>query len=92
MTGQGVRKLEQAEADGTITLNTLTRLAQGLDCEVRYVLVPRTSLVEQVLRRAQEVACAPLPIRPQAGALLPEAEALEAISALLEQVNRRGFW
>ena len=30
MTGQGVRKLEQAEADGTITLKTLARLAQGL--------------------------------------------------------------
>ena len=61
MTGQGVRKLEQAEADGTITLKTLARLAQGLDCEVRYVLLPRTSLVEQVLTRAQQVADAPLP-------------------------------
>lgn len=42
---QGVRKLEQAEADGTITLKTLARLVQGLNCEVCYVLVPRTSLV-----------------------------------------------
>lgn len=91
MTGQGVRKLEQAEADGTITLKTLTRLAQGLDCEVRYVLVPRTSLVKQVLTRAQEVAGAPLSVMPH-GALLREAEELEAISMLLKQVNRRGFW
>ena len=92
MTAQGVRKLEQAEADGTITLKTLARLAQGLDCEVRYVLLPRTSLVEQVLTRAQQVADAPLPATSHAGALLHEAETLEAISTLLAQVNRRGFW
>lgn len=92
MTGQGVRKLEQAEADGTITLKTLTRLAQGLDCEVQYVLVPRTSLVEQVLARAKEIADAPLSVTPQAWALLREAEELETISMLLKQVNRRGFW
>ena len=36
MTAQGVRKLEQAEANGTITLNTLARLAHGLDCEVGF--------------------------------------------------------
>ena len=92
MTGQGVRKLEQAEADGTITLKTLTRLAQGLDCEVQYVLVPRTSLVEQVLTRAQEVAGAPPLLTPHSVTLLREAEALEAISKLMKQVNRRGFW
>jgi len=92
MTGQGVRKLEQAEADGTITLKTLARLAQGLDCEVRYVLLPRTSLVEQVLTRAQQVADAPLPATSHAVALLHEAETLEAISTLLARVNRRGFW
>ncbi len=54
VTAQGARKLEQAEANGNITLNTLARLAHGLDCEVRYVFVPRTSLVEQVLRRNLE--------------------------------------
>ena len=55
VTAQGARKLEQAEANGTITLNTLARLAHGLDCEVHYMFVPRTSLVEQVLRRTQEI-------------------------------------
>ena len=42
--------------------------------------------------RAQQVADVPLPASSQAGALLHEAEALEAISTLLAQVNRRGFW
>ena len=42
--------------------------------------------------RAQQVADAPLPATSHAGALLHEAETLEAISTLLARVNRRGFW
>ena len=42
--------------------------------------------------RAQQVADAPLPATSHAGALLRDAEALEAISTLLARVNRRGFW
>ncbi|MFC7410364.1 hypothetical protein [Hydrogenophaga atypica] len=36
MTAQGVRKLEQAEADGSISLRTLARLANGMD--VRFTM------------------------------------------------------
>ena len=92
MTAQGARKLEQAEANGTITLNTLARLAHGLDCEVHYVFVPRTSLVEQVLRRTHEVAGFPMPLAPAAADVLTEAQRLAALSTVLAQVNKRGLW
>jgi hypothetical protein len=93
MSGQGVLKLERAEADGTITLNTLTRIADGLDCEVRYVLIPRSSLIDQVLRRAQERSTdtsALVAKRSALGALDPN-ELLE-LADLLATVSRRGFW
>ena len=92
MTAQGVRKLEQGEADGTISLNTLTRLAHGLDCEVQYMFVPRTSLVEQVLRRTHEVARIPMPPVFAATDALTEAQRLHALSVVLAQVNKRGLW
>ena len=92
MTGQGVRKLEKAEADGAITLNTLRRLADGLDCDVRYVFVPRTSLVEQVLRRTHEVTGAPIPSLPKIAAALTEPQTLAALSTVFAQVNKRGLW
>lgn len=92
MTAQGVRKLEQGEANGSISLNTLARLAQGLDCEVHYVLVPRISLVEQVIRRTHEVAGTPLPTMQKVTELLKDAEALDSLAALLAQVNKRGLW
>ena len=92
VTAQGARKLEQAEANGNITLNTLARLANGLDCEVRYVFVPRTSLVEQVLRRTHEVARIPMPPVFAATDALTEAQRLHALSVVLAQVNKRGLW
>lgn len=92
ISGQGVRKLEQAEADGTISINTLTRLANGLDCEVRYILVPRTSLLDQVLNRAEERAAIAPSTSASSQALPGEAESLKALSTLLAHVNRRGFW
>ena len=92
MTAQGARKLEQAEADGSITLNTLTRLADGLDCEVRYVFIPRTSLVEQVLRRTHEVAGVPMPPVISAIDDQTETQRLIALSTVLAQVSKRGLW
>lgn len=56
MTHAGVRKLESAEASDVITLASLRKLAQALDCELHYALVPRTSLKQQKHDRAKAVA------------------------------------
>lgn len=57
ITASGVRKLEQAEATDAITLGTLRRVAEALDCDLQYALVPRRPLREmrrqQALRLAQ---------------------------------------
>lgn len=93
MSAQGVRQLERAESRGTITLKTLARLADGLDCDVRYVLVPRTSLVEQVLRRAQELSAGTNQRISSAGqADTHDPTSLLQLADLLAGFNRRGFW
>ena len=48
--------IEQAEAKGTITLNSLEKAAQALDCRLVYVLVPRKPLEALVEDRAQALA------------------------------------
>jgi predicted DNA-binding mobile mystery protein A len=48
--------LEQAEAKGAITLDSLERAAQALDCRLVYALVPRQPLDEMVEARAQRLA------------------------------------
>lgn len=95
----GVRKLENAEASDAMTLATLRKLAQALDCEVKYALVPRTSLKQQLQERAQDVAKAHL--LPIAHSMALEDQAVNgpahqlqfdlAVKALLEG-SRRKLW
>lgn len=92
VSAQGVRQLEQAEADGGISLKTLARLADGLDCDVHYTLVPRTSLVEQVLKRTHELAGIPAPPIHLVTDAVRMSETLDALYVMLGQVNKRGLW
>jgi predicted DNA-binding mobile mystery protein A len=56
ISGSGVRKLEQAEAADAITLGTLRRAAEALDCELQYALVPRRPLREMRRQKALQLA------------------------------------
>lgn len=49
-----VTKLERSEEKKTITLSKLERAAEALGCEVRYVLVPKTSLEKNMFERARK--------------------------------------
>lgn len=48
--------IEQAEAKGTITLNSLEKAARALDCRLVYVLVPRRPLDALIEERARSLA------------------------------------
>jgi predicted DNA-binding mobile mystery protein A len=56
ISGSGVRKLEQAAAADAITLGTLRRAAEALDCELQYALVPRRPLCEMRRQQALHLA------------------------------------
>jgi predicted DNA-binding mobile mystery protein A len=53
---QSVDDLEKSEAKGTITLASLRRAADALDCDLVYALVPRTSLQQTIDDRARTIA------------------------------------
>jgi predicted DNA-binding mobile mystery protein A len=99
MTPVGVRKLESAEASDAITLASLRKLAQALDCELQYALVPRNRLQQQVRDRAEMVARERL--RPIAHSMALEDQAVQgpqnklqleaAIKELIEG-SRRELW
>lgn len=56
ITDAGVRNLEKAEADDAITLASLRKLAEALDCELKYALIPRQSLEDMLQQRAEQLA------------------------------------
>lgn len=49
-------ELEQSEANGTVTLNTLQRAAEALGCRLVYALVPEKPLADTVRERAELLA------------------------------------
>lgn len=50
-----VTRLEQSEARSSITVESLERVAESLNCELRYVLLPRETLDDQVFKQARKV-------------------------------------
>lgn len=56
ITESGLRKLEVSEKNETISLATLRRVAEAMECELQYAFVPRASLQEILQDRAIEQA------------------------------------
>jgi len=57
---QGVSKLELSEQSGTISLNSLRKVAEEFDCKLVYALVPNQSLTKLVEQKALSAAAAVL--------------------------------
>ncbi len=57
MTRQGVRKIEESEANGTITINTMKDVAAALDLQLVYSLVPKNGTIDDLVeKKAMELA------------------------------------
>ena len=53
---QAVARIEKGELEGSVTIKTLRRVAEGLDCMFVYGFVPHKTLEETVSRQARKVA------------------------------------
>jgi predicted DNA-binding mobile mystery protein A len=56
VTAPTLLKAESAEAEGRITLGHMRKLAEALDCELVYALVPRQPLLKAVEQQAEQLA------------------------------------
>ncbi len=90
VTKQRTSFIEKQEIDGSVTLKTLRRTAEALDCVFVYALVPRTSLEEIIRSRARRVmakrlarASHTMKLENQA---LGKAENREILSNMIEEI------
>lgn len=86
VTPSTVTRLEQSEADETISLATLRRAAAALDCELRYALVPRQSLEQVLESRAEAVAREQMATVAHSMALEAQATSPEAREAQVREL------
>ncbi|AMO92754.1 helix-turn-helix family protein [Collimonas fungivorans] len=56
VTQSTLAELEKSEAADKITLHSLRRAADAMDCDLQYVLVPRSSLKKRVENQAEAIA------------------------------------
>ena len=88
--------IEQSEAKGTIELSTLRRVAEALDCQVVYALVPNRPLEETMRERARRFLRSRREPVEHSMTLEDQAVAGEDTDALVDEVlretNPRLFW
>jgi len=99
VTKPRVYEIEKAEISGSITLNSLERAAQALDCQLVYTLIPRLPLQKTVEMRAMEIARERIRAASHSMSLedqaLDEDELSEHIERLAREILDQGgaeFW
>lgn len=56
MSQANIMRIEKSEVDGTITLNTLFRAAEAMNCKVVYCLIPEKNIDEMLRSKAISIA------------------------------------
>ncbi|MCK5483997.1 MAG: mobile mystery protein A [Gemmatimonadetes bacterium] len=94
-----VNSAERNEARGTIQLDSLAALADGLDCELVYALVPRRSLQATLASRAEESArrlvnrvSSSMELEEQGVRDEEKQRQIEDLAAELLRERARSFW
>lgn len=94
-----IAEMEKAEAHGNITLRSIRRAAEAMDCELVYALVPRTTLKAALRSQAEKAARRKL--RPVAHTMrleeqgLPPQEEAKQLAEMAEELSRnppRWLW
>lgn len=81
--------LERKEAEGNITLNQLQDLAEQLNCDLTYALVPRKSIKDIIDDRATEIASRSLDANSQNMFLEAQSIDEEAQKRLFNQIKEQ---
>ena len=94
-----VLRLESSEADDTITLGSLRRAAEALDCELQYALVPRQGIAKIIEAQAGKVAHERMAALSHSMALEAQAISANARDIQLQEMtdsllrgSRRELW
>lgn len=92
-----VNRLERSEVQGTANLESLSKVADALNCDLVYALVPRVDIEISVRKQALEVATRRLKTTQATMALEQQAVQLQVLNKLIEQKARelaesRALW
>jgi XRE family transcriptional regulator, regulator of sulfur utilization len=94
-----VTSIESSERKGSVQVNSIRRLAEGMDCELVYVLLPRQSLeeglknqAEQKARRLVDRVSTSMEMEFQGIAESERERQINDLAAELLRTRKRDFW
>lgn len=89
LTRNKISILERKEAKGEITINQLQELAEHLNCDLTYALVPRKPIEEMIEDRATEIASQSVDTNSQNMFLEAQSIDTEAQKRLQNQIKEQ---
>jgi len=89
---QSVARIEKDETSGSVTIKTMSKIADNLDCVFVYGFVPHTSLADTINRQAKRLAIGRLSKASQTMSLenqaLSREENQKIISEMIDELVR----
>ena len=100
ITRQGVKRIEESEAKGTITLNSLKEVAHALEMQFVYGFIPQDETIEKLIASKAEKLAARIIMRTQQNMKLEDqgiqddkiAAAITDLSAELKREVKKSLW
>lgn len=100
ITRQGVKRIEESEANGTITLNSLKDVAMVLDLKLVYALVPKNETIDDLIQKKADKLAQKIVLRTNQNMKLEDqgigddkiAETIKELANEIKREMRKSLW
>lgn len=100
ITRQGVKRIEESEANGTITLNSLKDTAKAVDLKLVYALVPLNGTINDLIQIKAEKLARKIVLRTNQNMKLEDqgigdkkiSKTIEELASELKREMKKSLW
>lgn len=100
ITRQGVRRIEESEANGRVTLNSLKDVANAMDLKLVYALVPKNGTINDLIQIKAEKLAQKIVLRTNQNMKLEDqgigdekiAKTIEELAQEIKREMRKSLW
>jgi len=100
ITRQGVKRIEESEANGTITLNSLKDVAMALDLKLVYALVPKNETIDDLIQKKADKLAQKIVLRTNQNMKLEDqgigddkiAKTIKELANEIKREMRKSLW
>lgn len=100
ITRQGVKRIEESEANGTITLNSLKDVAMAMDLNMVYALVPKNGTIDDIIQEKADKLAQKIVLRTNQNMKLEDqgigddkiTETIKELANEIKREMRKSLW